>query len=370
MAKTGLAAVMPGIGKEFELREYPVVDAWPGSIRIKIEVANVCGSDIHTWQGDNAAGRVNSPWPVIPGHEMMGTIDELGEGVTTDTNGEPLKVGDRVVYGYTFPCRSCAYCLTGHTTFCTNKRPHTTRSADTAPHFQGAFAQYYFLYPNHFVYKCPDEIPDSTAATLNCAMSQVIYALEEAQLGLGDTVVVQGAGGLGLFATAIARERGAKKIIVIDGVPERLDLAESFGAHELIDLRELKEPEQRIKRVWELTGGIGAEIACDFVGFPSVMLEGLQMLGNGGRYLEVGNINTGLTCEFEPNLLVRRHLRIIGMLQYEPRHLKQAVDFVRATQSKYPYQKLMAYEFPLTEINRAFKEQVTGKIPRAALRAW
>ena len=201
-------------------------------------------------------------------------------------------------------------------------------------------------------------------------MSQVIYALEEAQLGLGDTVVVQGAGGLGLFATAIARERGAKKIIVIDGVPERLELAESFGAHELIDLRELPESEQRIKRVWELTGGIGAEIACDFVGFPAVMLEGLQMLGNGGRYLEVGNINTGLTCEFEPNLLVRRHLRIIGMLQYEPRHLKQAVDFVQATQSKYPYQKLMAYEFPLTEINRAFKEQVTGKIPRAALRAW
>jgi threonine dehydrogenase-like Zn-dependent dehydrogenase len=132
----------------------------------------------------------------------------------------------------------------------------------------------------------------------------------------------------------------------------------------------MPESEQRIKRVWELTGGIGAEIACDFVGFPAVMLEGLQMLGNGGRYLEVGNINQGLTCEFEPNLLVRKHLRIIGMLQYEPRHLKQAVDFVMATQGKYPYHKLMAYEFPLTDINRAFKEQVTGRVPRAALRAW
>ena len=68
MAKTGLAAVMPGIGKEFEIREYPVLDAWPGSIRIKIAVANVCGSDIHTWQGDNAAGRANAPWPMITGH--------------------------------------------------------------------------------------------------------------------------------------------------------------------------------------------------------------------------------------------------------------------------------------------------------------
>lgn len=370
MAKTGLAAVMPGIGKEFEIREYPVIDPWPGSIRIKIAVANVCGSDIHTWQGDRNPSLAATPWPMIMGHEMMGEVDALGEGVTTDSNGEALSVGDRVVYGYTFPCRSCAYCLTGRTTYCTNKGPGKKYNSDAAPHFNGAFAQYYFLYPNHFVYKCPDEIADATAATLNCAMSQVIYALEEAQLTLGDTVVIQGAGGLGLFATAIARERGAKRIIVIDGVPERLELAESFGAHELIDLRELPDSEQRIKRVWELTKGVGAEIACDFVGFPAVLLEGLQMLGNGGRYLEVGNINQGLTCEFEPNLLVRRHLRIIGMLQYEPRHLKQAVDFVMATQHKYPYHKLMAYEFPLTEINRAFKEQVTGKVPRAALRAW
>ena len=96
MAKTGLAAVMPGIGKEFEIREYPVVDPWPGSIRIKISVANVCGSDIHTWQGDNAASRRTMPFPMIPGHEMMGVVDALGEGVTTDTNGEKLAVGDAV----------------------------------------------------------------------------------------------------------------------------------------------------------------------------------------------------------------------------------------------------------------------------------
>ncbi|MCC6177656.1 MAG: zinc-binding dehydrogenase [Chloroflexi bacterium] len=370
MAKTGLAAVMTGVGKRFEIREYPVADPWPGAIRIKVEVANVCGSDIHTWKGDRDPALKTTLFPTIMGHEMMGRIDALGEGVSTDSNGEPLAVGDRVVYGYTFPCHSCAYCRTGRTTWCTNKSPGKKYDSDTAPHFNGAFAQYYYLYPNHFVYKCPDAIPDPTAATLNCAMSQVIYALELGQLGLGETVVVQGAGGLGLFATAVARERGASKIIVIDGVPERLELAESFGAHELIDMRELPEPEQRIARVWELTKGIGAEIACDFVGFPSVMLEGLQMLGNGGRYLEVGNINTGLTCEFEPNLLVRRHLSITGMLQYEPRHLKQAVDFVEATMSRYPYQKLMAYEFPLTDINRAFDEQTTGRIPRAALRTW
>src|SRR4051794_41821525 len=119
-------------------------------------------------------------------------------------------------------------------------------------------------------------------------------------------------------------------------------------------MRELPEADQRIKRIWDMTGGIGAEIACDFVGFPAVMLEGLQMLGNGGRYLEVGNINTGLTCEFEPNLLGRRHPRVIGMLPYGPRHFKPALDFLQATPSQYPKPKLMADRIPPAGINPAF----------------
>ena len=370
MSTSGVAAVLPELGKPFELREYPVVEPMPGGIRIKVAVANVCGSDIHTWRGDRDPAMKSVAYPTIQGHEMMGTVDALGEGVTTDSDGQPLAVGDRVVYGYTFPCGRCAYCTTGRSTQCRQKAPHRQASADLAPHFQGAFGQYYFLWPRHFVYKVPDRIPETLAATLNCAMAQVIYGFEAVRLGMGETVVVQGAGGLGLFATAVAKERGAERVIVVEGVPERLDLAEAFGATDIVNMRELPEAEDRIKRVWELTRGVGAQIACDFVGYPGVMLEGLRMLGNGGRYLEIGNINTGLTCEFEPNLLVRNHLSITGMLQYEPRHLKQAVDFAARTLSRYPYSKQMAYRFPLADINRAFVEQNTGRIPRAALVPW
>ncbi len=370
MTTTGLAAVLPALGKPFELREYPVLEPMPGGIRIRISLANVCGSDMHTWRGDRDRAMVNWPYPSIMGHEMMGTVDELGEGIASDSDGQPLAIGDRVVYGYTFPCRRCAYCTRGRSTYCTQKGPGRRQTSDVPPHFQGAFAQYYFLWPNHFVYKLPDSIPDPLAAGLNCALSQVIYGFEEAGLGLGETVVIQGAGGLGLYAIAVAKERGAARIIAIDGVDERLQLAHEFGADEIIDLRELPEPDQRIERVWELTGHVGAEVACDLVGFPSVMLEGLRMLGNGGRYLEIGNINAGLTCEFEPNMLVRRHLRITGMLQYEPRHLKQAVDFAARTRDRYPYHKMMAFQFPLTEINRAFEKQETGRVPRASLVPW
>jgi D-arabinose 1-dehydrogenase-like Zn-dependent alcohol dehydrogenase len=367
---TGLAAVLPALGQPFELREYPVVDPMPGGIRVKLSLANVCGSDIHTWRGDRDPAMRGVPFPTVMGHEMMGTVDALGEGVTVDSDGQPLAVGDRIVFGYTFPCRRCAYCRTGRSTYCRQKGPHRQVSADAAPHFQGAFGQYFFLWPNHFAYKLPDAVPDSLASGLNCALSQVIYGLEVANLGLGETIVTQGAGGLGLFAIAVARERGAKRIIAVDGVDERLELADRFGATDLIDLREFPDPDDRVKRVWDLTDGVGAEVAMDLVGYPAVLLEGLRMLGNGGRYLEIGNINTGLTCEFEPNLLVRNHLTIVGMLQYEPRHLKQAVDFVERTASRYPYHELMAHQYPLAEINRAFEEQNTGRIPRASLVCW
>jgi D-arabinose 1-dehydrogenase-like Zn-dependent alcohol dehydrogenase len=370
MAKTGIAAVMTGLHKPFELREYPVLDPMPGGIRIKVTTANVCGSDIHTWCGDRDPAMAATKWPTISGHELVGLVDALGEGVATDSEGEPLQIGDRVGFGYTFPCGRCIYCRKGRTTYCKTKSPGRMQSADEPPHFIGGFGQYYFLWPRHFVYKMPANIPDPVAATLNCAVSQVIYGLEEAKLGFEDTIVIQGAGGLGCFATAVARERGAEKVIVIDRVPERLELAHQFGATDIIDMRELPEPEQRVKRVMELSGGHGVDVAVDLVGFPAVMMEGLQFLQNGGRYLEIGNINTGLTCDFEPNQLVRQHLTVIGMLQYEPRHLKQAIDFVSRTMDKYPYTNLMSYQFPLSEINRAFEEQSTGRIPRSSLLPW
>ncbi|MFN8524393.1 MAG: zinc-binding dehydrogenase [Chloroflexota bacterium] len=370
MPKTGLAAVLPGLHKPFEIREYPVLDPGPGAIRVKISLANVCGSDIHTYRGDRDPAMATTIWPTIPGHEMSGVVDAMGEGVTADSDGRPLNIGDRIGFGYTFPCRRCIYCTKGRSTYCKTKSPGRLQSADQAPHFIGGFGQYYYLWPNHFVYKMAENIPDAVAATLNCAMSQVIYGLEEAKLGFGDTAVIQGAGGLGCFATAVARERGADKVIVIDGVPERLELADQFGATDIIDMREFPDPEQRIKRVWELTGNNGADVAADFVGMPAVFSEGIEFLQNGGRYLEIGNINTGLTCTFEPNKLVRSHLTVVGMLQYEPRHLKQSIDFVSRTMDKYPYTNLMSYQYPLQDINRAFEEQNTGRIPRASLTMW
>ena len=121
---------------------------------------------------------------------------------------------------------------------------------------------------------------------------------ERVDQGFGDDVVVQGAGGLGLYAVAVAKARGARQVIAVDGVRDRLELATAFGADHVIDLTELTEVKQRVKRVRELTDGKGGDVVVEVVGHPSAIDEGLKMLAQYGRYVEMGNINMESTVQF------------------------------------------------------------------------
>src|SRR5262249_18340438 len=158
-------------------------------------------------------------------------------------------------------------CLDGHRAACPNKR-RGTRYADDPPHFVGSYSDYYYLRPGHFVYRLPAAISDHVAPPLNSALAQVLYRLERVRLRTGHTVVRQGAGGMGLNASAVAKEMGAAKVIVIDQIAERLELARRFGADHTLSLQELPRPEDRVAAVRELTRGWGADVVCDFVGFP------------------------------------------------------------------------------------------------------
>ena len=151
------------------------------------------------------------------------------------------------------------------------------------------------------VYTVPDSVSDDIAAGANCALSQVMYGLERVDLQLGETVVVQGAGALGLYAVAVAKARGASTVIAVDGVPERLQLATAFGADAVIDITELTAERDRVKRVRSLTDGQGADVVVEVVGYPAAIDEGLKMLAQFGRYVEIGNINMGKTFEFDEN---------------------------------------------------------------------
>ncbi len=367
MVEKGRAAVYEGLGKPMKIKEYPVPEPEPGAILIKVRRANICGSDLHIWRGDVDLANLGQPLPIVFGHEMIGTVAKLGEGISTDSAGQPLAVGDRVVYRYFFPCGRCRACLRGDDAACPMNSFGVYGLVEEYPHFGGAYADYYYLRPHHTVYKVPDDVTDDMAAPANCALSEVIYGLDKVKLSFGETIVIQGAGGLGIYATAVAKEMGAGKVIVIDGITQRLELAKAFGADEWIDMREFKTVEDRVMRVRELTGGWGSDVVADFVGFPQAMVEGIDMVGNGGRYLEIGNIAPLKTCEIDPSGLVINNKSIIGVMLYTPAYLKKALDFLSRAKNSYPFEKILSHSYPLEKINKAFDDALKGKVSRATI---
>jgi D-arabinose 1-dehydrogenase-like Zn-dependent alcohol dehydrogenase len=367
MAELGRLAAWLGRDKGFEIREYPVPDPAPGAVLIRISLANVCGSDMHYWKGDFDFAKRGRPLPLNTGHEHMGTIAKLGAGVTKDSAGKELHEGDRVIYRYFLPCGRCRACLRRTFKSCPTRQANWTVTCEVWPHFQGGYGEYFYLGPNHALFKLPDQITDEMAAGINCAFSQVYAALEIAGFRAGQTVAIQGAGGLGVYACAVAREMGAARVIVIDGIDERLVLARLFGADEVVDLREHATAAARVARVKALTEDWGADVVMELVGNPNVVDEGLRMVAPEGTYLEIGNINVGWETTFDPSWILFGNRRIIGVVHYEAEHLKGTLDLMMRTRTKYPYHRILSHKFPLDQINEAFRQQEDGHVTRAAI---
>ena len=369
MPATARAAVFFGPGKPFEIREVPIPEVDPNGVLIRVTAANICGSDLHFWRGDAPLRLPEDGW--IFGHEMTGRVAKLGSRIKADSLGRPLKEGDRVAYTYFYPCGRCYACLNKEPAACPHKLERPL-GPSTPPHLHGAFADHYYLRPGGALFAVPAELPDEVVAPVNCALAQVMYGLHVAGVRFGDRVVIQGAGGLGLQATAVAKDMGAATVIVVDQIPGRLELAKAFGADHTLNLKDVPDRRERVKLVREWTGGVGADVACDFVGFPAVITEGIEMLRSGGTYLEIGTISRGATVEIEPSLLVWGSKRIVGVVQYDPWVLPQALDFLVRTRGRYPFDRLVSHKFPLEKIDDAFQasewhNRESTSILRAAL---
>ena len=348
--------------REVELREYEVAPPEPGGLLLEILRANVCGSELHIWRGHHPAVRMGS----VLGHEMMGRVLALGDGVRTDYAGRALRPGDRVACAYFITCRRCPACQAGRFNLCENCYRYWSLPADTPPHFHGAFATHYHVHPDQYIYRVPESVPDAAAASANCALSELLFALDEAHVAAGEHVVVQGAGGLGLCALAVAASRGARTI-VIDGIPKRLDQARRFGADAVVDMREEDTPERRAARVKALTGGGGADVAVEVTGVPAAFAESVLLVRPGGRVVELGNISPGHTTPFDPGTLTRRSVRILPAIRYQPWYLGRALDFLEAVGGRYPFAAVLDAEYPLRDVGRALADSDERKVTRASL---
>jgi threonine dehydrogenase-like Zn-dependent dehydrogenase len=366
---TGRAAVFHGPGTPFEIRDLPIPEVEPEAVLIRVALANVCGSDLHFWRGDAPLKLPADGW--IFGHEMTGRVARLGARVKTDSLGRPLAEGDRVGYAYFYPCGRCPACLRKEPAACLFKVGRPLGPSEF-PHFHGAFAEYYYLRPGGWIFKVPETLPDALVSPVNCALSQVIFGLDRAGLRFGDTVLIQGAGGLGIQAAAVAKDMGASVVIVVDRIARRLELATAFGADHTIDLADVPERKDRVALVRKWTGGAGVDVACDFVGFPQVIPEGIEMLRQGGTYLEVGTISRGATIELEPAQLVWGAKRIVGVIMYDPWVIPRALDFLVRNRARWPFERLLSHTYPLDRIDEAFAQSEwhakdTTSIIRAAI---
>ena len=363
----GRVALFHGPGKPFELTELEVPEPEAGAVLVRVKQCNICGSDIHAWEGRFRLERLGARFPTVLGHEMFGTVAAVGPGVGTDCTGEPLGVGDRVVFPYFFVCGKCANCLRGRAPACSKLRMAMVGTAAEWPYFIGGFADYFYLPPGHVVFKVPAGVPDDLVAGANCALAQVWYGLKRADLRPGETVVVQGAGGLGLYAVAVARAWDAGRVIVLDGVADRLHLARQFGADYTVNISELPDAAARVKAVEELTDGKGADIVVEVVGSAGVIPEGLRFLGQFGRYLEIGTITYGEKVDFEPARLVVANKSVIGVSLYEPFVLKDVLGFLARHGKTFPFERLFGTKFGLTQIQTAFEKARRREVVRASI---
>ncbi|MCS6926776.1 MAG: zinc-binding dehydrogenase [Candidatus Binatia bacterium] len=356
----GKVAYIPQ-ARQIEFYEYDLPEVEPGAILAQVVRTNVCGSEVHMWRGE--FGRRG----VMPGHEMVGRVYKLGKGVTTDTAGQPLKEGDRIAPVYYRTCGLCVNCREGNAAACVTMGVRARRLIpQDPPHFHTTFATHYYIHPGQHVYKVPDNVPDRVASSANCALSQVFFGLDRANVRYDETVLIQGAGGLGLHAMAVAKARGAR-VIAIDGVELRLQRAKAFGADELIDMRAYPTMEARIGRVRELTGGLGPDVVVEVAGVPEAFLEAVNLVRNGGRVVEMGNISMGLTVALPPSLVTFKSVTVIGVATYNPHYLQKALRFLAQHIDVYPYHELVDAEFPLERAAEAMDKSDRKEVTRAAL---
>jgi D-arabinose 1-dehydrogenase-like Zn-dependent alcohol dehydrogenase len=346
------AAVLRSFAADITIEDVEIPrEIEPGAILTRIEICSVCGTDVHLWQGSLAQ---NIELPVILGHEMVGRIVAFGTGNHRDSIGRDLKVGDRITWTHT-DCGACYFCTVAQEpTLCQNTRRYMYERCDRFPHLLGGFSEYGYVLPEAGRVLVPDNVPNELASLSSCALRTVMNAVDALEgFRASDVVVIQGAGPLGLLATAVAKTSGARRVITIGAPDARLAIAEEFGADETLSI-ERTSAFERLDRVKALSDGRCADIVMEFTGHPQALNEGLDLIRRGGRYVIVGQLGSGTTT-IQPSIIVRKQLRILGSLSGRAKAYWKALDFISAHRTDIPFERMISNRYALIDVNTALE---------------
>ena len=277
--------------QDYRLERIKTPRAKANELVIRIGACGVCASDgkCHSGAGMFWGGNGNPPWvkaPVVPGHEFFGYVVEAGEGAEEHFG---VKLGDRVIAEQIVPCGKCRFCRSGSYWMCETHNIFGFQREVA----EGGMAEYMVLPPTSLVHKIPESMSLDDASIIE-PLACAIHTVKRGDIELDDVVVIAGAGPLGLMMTQIAHLKTPKKLIVVDPVESRLELARQYGAD--LTINPAKEDVDAIVR--SLTDGYGCDVYIEATGNPAGVTQGLQIIRKLGRFVEFSVFGKETTADW------------------------------------------------------------------------
>jgi threonine dehydrogenase-like Zn-dependent dehydrogenase len=361
-----LAAVMPAPRQPVEIREFPRPDLPPQGALLRTARAEVCGTDVHLWHGRLAG----VPYPIIPGHVSAGTLDAI-RGPLEGIDGSTLREGDRAVFFDVHrTCGRCRACTVHRTpTRCPARRVYGITDPASEGLF-GGWAQAIYLEPGVAVARLPDAVSFDDYIGAGCGLLTAVHILDRAALRPGDSVLVQGAGAVGLSAVALARLGGAGLVAAIGAPSSRLQLAWRMGADEIYDL-ETTTPGGRRDQIHARTHGEGFDVVIEAAGSARAIEEGLDLVRDGGRYVIAGHYtDVGPSTINAHRQINRKHLEIRGCWGSEAGHFLRALTILERHATLVPWRDIGERVYPLAGLNEALADAEAMRITKAVVDPW
>jgi L-iditol 2-dehydrogenase len=356
---------MPAPDRPIEIRSYPLPEIEVGGVLLKVLASEVCGTDVHLWHGHLAG----VPYPLIPGHVSIGTVAAV-HGEVQDVEGNPVKIGDTYsfldVHG---TCGACWYCLVAKaSTRCPSRRVYgITFGAEENPGLGGGWSEYLYLRPKTRLLKLAPKVSVDTFIGAGCGLPTAVHAIELARIQLGDRVLVQGSGPVGLSCAALALLSGAGWVGVLGAPEERLGAAKAMGADWTENIL-TTTPAERVRAVKDATGGRGADIVIEASGNPLAVGEGCELVRDAGRYVIVGQYTDHGDISLNPHLHInKKHLEIRGCWGSDFSHVSRAMQVLSRFSSRADWSALISRKYGLHEVEQALRDVEARRVVKAVI---
>jgi L-iditol 2-dehydrogenase len=331
------AAMLHGI-KDLRVEAVPIPHVETGEVLVKVKAATTCGTDLKILQRGYVEKVIKLP--TIFGHEWAGEVVEVAPGLVWPEEGMRVRAGNSA------PCLHCNMCQRGKYNLCENMI-----------WLWGAYAEYIKV-PSQMVLVNMQEVPSQVAfdeAAIAEPLACVLHGVEEAEVRMGDSVAIIGAGPIGLLHLLTAKKMGVQRVMMIDLVKERLDFAKKIGADETINAGQ----ENVAERVKELTKGYGADVVIEAIGLPATWEQALKLVRKGGTVLEFGGCPPGTEIRLSTEQLHYGETKVMGAFHTSPLHFRKALDLISSR--TIDVRPLITRRMNLENIKDAFEILSTSK---------